>query len=192
MACIRYRTRKLKADRILYVVDARQSLHFKELFATARKAGFAPDSVSLEHPAFGTMMGDDGKPFKTRDGGTIKLISLLDEAVERAAKLVKTKNPDLSEEEIFFSPSFTLETCVSSKTFFAAIVKLLYSSVFFQNHSAKSQNHSAFYLKVALEPSIALYVAPPEKMSNALKFYKENFYNYKCLCETTKFHLKMV
>ena len=100
LACIRYRTRKLKADRILYVVDARQSLHFKELFATARKAGFAPDSVSLEHPAFGTMMGDDGKPFKTRDGGTIKLISLLDEAVERAAKLVKTKNPDLSEEEI--------------------------------------------------------------------------------------------
>ncbi len=100
LACIRYRVRQLKADRILYVVDARQSLHFKELFATVHKAGFASDKVNLEHVAFGTMMGKDGKPFKTRDGNTVKLINLLNEAVERAAKLVRQKNPDLSEEEI--------------------------------------------------------------------------------------------
>lgn len=100
LACVRYRMRKLKADRVIYVVDARQSLHFKELFSTVRKAGFAPDSVSLEHIAFGTMMGKDGKPFKTRDGGTVKLISLLDEAVERAAAIIREKNPEMAEEKV--------------------------------------------------------------------------------------------
>lgn len=98
IACIRYRVRKLKADRIIYVVDARQSLHFQQLFATVRKAGFAPKNVVLEHIAFGTMMGEDNKPFKTRDGGTVKLISLLEESVERATALVAAKNPDISPE----------------------------------------------------------------------------------------------
>ncbi|WP_239423185.1 arginine--tRNA ligase [Snodgrassella communis] len=100
LACIRYRVRHLKADRIIYVVDVRQSLHFKELFATVRKAGFATEKTQLEHIAFGTMMGKDGKPFKTRDGNTIKLIDLLNEAVERASELVRQKNPALSNEEV--------------------------------------------------------------------------------------------
>lgn len=96
LGAVRYRVRKLHADRVIYVVDARQSLHFQQMFATCRKAGFAPASVVLEHIAFGTMMGDDGKPFKTRSGGTVKLIELLDEAEERALKLVGEKNPGLS------------------------------------------------------------------------------------------------
>ena len=100
LACIRYRVRQLKADRILYVVDVRQSLHFKELFTTARQAGFAPEEVSLEHVAFGTMMGKDGKPFKTREGNTVKLIDLLNEAIQRAKELVCAKNSDLTAEEI--------------------------------------------------------------------------------------------
>ena len=95
LAAIRYRAGKLKADRILYVVDARQSLHLQQAFTAARKAGFVDDSVTLEHCAFGTMMGDDGKPFKTRTGGTVKLAALLDEAIERAQKLVAEKNPEL-------------------------------------------------------------------------------------------------
>ena len=82
------------ADRILYVVDARQSLRFQMVLATARAAGFAPENVSLEHVAFGTMMGADGKPFKTRTGGTVKLMDLLDEAVKRAYDLVTQKNTD--------------------------------------------------------------------------------------------------
>ncbi|WP_078084566.1 arginine--tRNA ligase [Microbulbifer mangrovi] len=99
LAGIRYRANQLKADRIVIVVDARQSLHLKQAFTTARKAGFLPESVTLEHCAFGTMMGEDGKPFKTRTGGTVKLAALLDEAVERATALVAEKNPDLSPEE---------------------------------------------------------------------------------------------
>ncbi|MFC6634873.1 arginine--tRNA ligase [Microbulbifer taiwanensis] len=95
LAAIRYRANTLNADRILYVVDARQSLHLQQAFTASRKAGFLPETVSLEHCAFGTMMGDDGKPFKTRTGGTVKLASLLDEAVERAEKLVAAKNPEL-------------------------------------------------------------------------------------------------
>ena len=87
------------ARRILYVVDARQALHFAMVFAVARAAGFATAEVALEHVAFGTMMGADGKPFKTREGGTVKLMDLLDEAEKRAYDLVSAKSPDLKESE---------------------------------------------------------------------------------------------
>ena len=96
-ACMRYRVGKLGGTRLLYVVDTRQDLHFKQLFATSRKAGWLPENVSAEFIGFGTMMGKDGKPFKTRSGDTVKLVDLLDEAVERATKLVKDKNPELSD-----------------------------------------------------------------------------------------------
>jgi len=103
LAAIRYRSQSLKADRILYFIDARQSLHMKQVFTVATKADFVEPNTSLEHHAFGTMMGNDGKPFKTRSGGTVKLAELLDEAIERAEKLVaknvEEKGSDLSLEE---------------------------------------------------------------------------------------------
>ncbi|SMF04675.1 arginyl-tRNA synthetase [Alteromonadaceae bacterium Bs31] len=98
LAAIRYRVNELKADRILYFIDARQSLHMQQVFTLARKADFVNDWTSLEHHAFGTMMGSDGKPFKTRSGGTVKLAELLVEAVERAAKVIKN-NDDIGEQE---------------------------------------------------------------------------------------------
>jgi arginyl-tRNA synthetase len=100
LACLRYRVGQLQADRILYFIDARQSLHMKQVFISGRKAKFVPEHVSLEHHAFGTMMGADGKPFKTRSGGTIKLADLLVESVERAELLVSQKNPDLAATEV--------------------------------------------------------------------------------------------
>ena len=100
MACLRFRVNELHANRIAYVVDARQSLHFTALFDICRKAGWLPESVVAEHIAFGTMLGKDGKPFKTRSGDTVKLADLLDEAVSRAADLVRQKNADLSNEEV--------------------------------------------------------------------------------------------
>jgi arginyl-tRNA synthetase len=99
LAAMRFRAGELQANRILYVTDARQSLHFQQVFAVARKAGFVGEDVSLEHVPFGTMMGDDGRPFKTRTGGTVKLMDLLDEAVDRAFKLVSDKSPELPEDE---------------------------------------------------------------------------------------------
>lgn len=99
LAAIRFRIGKLGARRIQIFVDARQGLHFRQVFTIARKAGFAPDDVSLEFHPFGTMLGPDGTPFKTRDGGTVKLADLLDEAVERAEKLIAEKDPKLSAEE---------------------------------------------------------------------------------------------
>ncbi len=99
LAALRYRGQTLGADRILYFIDARQSLHMKQVFTVARKAGFVATDVSLEHHPFGTMMGSDGKPFKTRSGGTVKLADLLSEAVSRATQLIESKNPDLSAEE---------------------------------------------------------------------------------------------
>ncbi|MBI0132712.1 arginine--tRNA ligase [Snodgrassella sp. W8132] len=100
LACLRYRINTLHGNRLLYVVDARQSLHFDELFIVARKAGWLPDTVHAEHVPFGTMMGKDGKPFKTRSGDTVKLMDLLNEAVTRASALVASKNPELSADEI--------------------------------------------------------------------------------------------
>src|SRR5262249_48624563 len=97
LGAVRYRARTLKLDRCLYVVDARQGLHFQQLFTTARKAGFAPDSRQLEHVAHGTIMGSEGKPLKTRSGDTVKLGDLLDEAIERAYKLVSEKDPEQNE-----------------------------------------------------------------------------------------------
>ncbi|MFT6388778.1 MAG: arginyl-tRNA synthetase [Cellvibrionaceae bacterium] len=99
LAALRYRAKTLNADRILYFIDTRQSLHMQQVFTLARKANFVNNELSLEHHAFGTMMGKDGKPFKTRSGGTVKLSDLLDEAIERAEKLVRGKNTDLSESE---------------------------------------------------------------------------------------------
>ncbi|WP_184041343.1 arginine--tRNA ligase [Chitinivorax tropicus] len=97
LSAVRYRHGTLGLDRVMYVVDARQGLHFQQIFSLARKAGYAPESMVLEHVAFGTMMGEDGKPFKTRSGDTVKLIELLDEAEERAFQLVTDKNPALDE-----------------------------------------------------------------------------------------------
>lgn len=97
LAALRYRQSELDADRILYFVDARQALHLQQVFTIARKAGFVKADTGLEHLAFGTMMGQDGKPFKTRTGGTVKLAALLEESIERAAKLVAEKDPDLDE-----------------------------------------------------------------------------------------------
>ncbi|KIM02687.1 MAG: arginyl-tRNA synthetase [Sulfurovum sp. AS07-7] len=91
LAAIKYRNDVLKADRICYVVDARQSEHFAGVFWTAKESGLCNSDVVLEHIAFGTMMDKSGKPFKTRDGGTVKLIDLLDEAVIRAEGAIKDR-----------------------------------------------------------------------------------------------------
>ncbi|MGQ5521858.1 arginine--tRNA ligase [Chitinimonas sp. PSY-7] len=97
LGAIRFRTRELKLDRCLYVVDARQGLHFQQLFTTARKAGFLAEHAQFEHIAHGTIMGPDGKPLKTRSGDSVKLGDLLDEAIDRAYALVSSKNPDQDE-----------------------------------------------------------------------------------------------
>jgi arginyl-tRNA synthetase len=96
LAAIRYRVEKLRADRIIYVTDARQSLHFEMVFAVARMAGWAKDETELVHITFGSVLGENGKPLKTRSGENVKLRDLLDEAVDRAKTIVEEKNPELS------------------------------------------------------------------------------------------------
>src|SRR4051812_18798226 len=95
LAAIRYRVRELGARRILYVVDARQALHFKMVFETAKKAGWLPENVTAVHVMHGTILGADGKPFKTRAGSSVRLLELLDQAVEKARRTILEKNPDL-------------------------------------------------------------------------------------------------
>jgi arginyl-tRNA synthetase len=99
LAALRYRAKVLGAKRISYVVDARQSQHFKQVFTVVKKCGFVPQDVKLEHIAFGTMMDKSGKPFKTRDGGTVKLIDLLDEAIIKAKDAI-TNRDGFSQEEL--------------------------------------------------------------------------------------------
>ncbi|ABG17853.1 arginine--tRNA ligase [Yersinia pestis] len=100
IACAKYRYETLGADRILYYIDSRQHQHLMQAWTIVRKAGYVPESVPLEHHMFGMMLGKDGKPFKTRSGGTVKLSDLLDEAVERAGKLIAEKNPDMPADEL--------------------------------------------------------------------------------------------
>jgi len=96
LAAIRFRINELKADKIVYVTDARQKLHFEMLFATARMAKWVGEDIELSHVMFGSVLGEDGAPLKTRSGENVKLKELLDEAVERARSVVEKKNPDLS------------------------------------------------------------------------------------------------
>ncbi len=99
LAAIAHRSRTLHADRAIYFTDARQALHFRQVFAVARAAGFADPKMRLDHFPFGNMLGKDGTPFKTREGGVVRLEELLDEAEARAYALVGEKNPDLAEAE---------------------------------------------------------------------------------------------
>ncbi len=105
LACLRRRIGDFKADRVLYFVDARQALHFKQVFAVAAAAGISNPAVELVHMPFGTMLGKDNKPFKTRQGALVKLSDLLDEAMSRAGQLlqdrqVQSKNPDIDDAEL--------------------------------------------------------------------------------------------
>lgn len=99
IAAAKYRYETLKADRALVFSDSRQAQHMQQAWLITRKAGYVPESFRLEHPFFGMMLGKDGKPFKTRSGGTVKLKDLLDEAVERADKLISERSTDLTAEE---------------------------------------------------------------------------------------------
>jgi arginyl-tRNA synthetase len=97
LAALQYRTGDLKADRIIYVTDSRQQLHFRWLFDTAKRWGCQAD---LEHVWFGTVLGPDRKPLKSRDGTPLKLVDLLNEAKDRAAVILKSKRPDLSPQDL--------------------------------------------------------------------------------------------
>ena len=102
LATIGYRTKEWKAEHIIYVTDGRQRDHFEQLFMTTRK-WFTHEKIvspSLSHVWFGTILGEDNKAIKTRDGQPVKLMDLLNEAIYRAKQMVKEKNPELDEEEM--------------------------------------------------------------------------------------------
>ncbi|MCY4562985.1 MAG: arginine--tRNA ligase [Gammaproteobacteria bacterium] len=99
LAAIRHRAGTLAADRVLYFTDSRQALHFRQVFAVAAAAGFKPPSTTLEHMPFGNMLATDGRPFRTREGGVVKLTELLDEAEARALDEVSRHNADIGAAE---------------------------------------------------------------------------------------------
>jgi arginyl-tRNA synthetase len=99
LAAIRYRVGKLKADKIIYVTDARQKLHFEMLFAVGRMAGWVTENIKPNHVMFGSVLSENAQPLKTRSGENVKLKELLDEAVERAKAVVEEKNPDLNDDK---------------------------------------------------------------------------------------------
>jgi arginyl-tRNA synthetase len=98
LAAIRHRVNTLGAKRIIYVVDTRQSLHFKMVFETARRAGYLPDDVTVVHVNFGTILGSDNKPLKSRAGDVLRLSELLKESVERANLTLTERSPELDSE----------------------------------------------------------------------------------------------
>ena len=96
LAAVRYRTNVLKANKVLYVVGGEQKLHLRQLFAVSQKVGYIREDQEFKHLPFGMVLKEDGSRFKTRDGADVKLIDVLDEAIERALALVSKKNPKLS------------------------------------------------------------------------------------------------
>ena len=96
VTALEYRAHTLNAKKIIYVTDTRQKMHFSMLFQAARDAQLCDDNVELTHVSFGSVLGQDGKPFKTRSGETVTLSSLLDEAEERAKEIILAKNPEAS------------------------------------------------------------------------------------------------
>lgn len=99
IAALKFAAEQDRADRVVYVVDARQSQHFEIVFDVTKRAGWIEHCEPI-HAAFGTILGSDGKPFKTRSGDVVKLADLLDEATERAEKLLAQKSTDFSADEI--------------------------------------------------------------------------------------------
>ncbi len=104
VAAVRRRVQQMKADRVVYAIDARQSLHLRQFFGVAARAGYATNPVTgeaaiLQHAAFGSVLGEDGRPFKTRSGESVKLADLIEETVSRATAAVKARSPDMSETE---------------------------------------------------------------------------------------------
>ncbi|QCI15926.1 arginine--tRNA ligase [Buchnera aphidicola] len=100
IACFKYRYQKLHADRIIYYTDSRQNQHLIQAWTIAKKANYIPQNFLLEHHTFGMMLSQNKRPFKTRDGNTIKLSKLIDEAIERATNIIKNKNPNLSKRKL--------------------------------------------------------------------------------------------
>ena len=99
LACLRYRVETLHAGRIVYFTDSRQQQHLQSVWAIARRAGYLPEGVSVEHAAFGMMLGRDGRPFRTRTGGTVRLRELLDEACARVGELLTQLGTQLPSDE---------------------------------------------------------------------------------------------
>jgi arginyl-tRNA synthetase len=100
VCAIRRRVQKLKAERIIYSIDARQNLHLRQVWGASKRAGYAKNPVTgedavMEHAAFGAILGDDGRPFKTRTGDPVKLSDLIQQAVSDAARIVQEKSPDI-------------------------------------------------------------------------------------------------
>ncbi len=100
IACVKYRVEHFNATRLMYFTDSRQHQHLESVWQIARLAGYLPENVSIEHDAFGMMLGKDGRPFKTRSGGTVKLKDLLDEAQSRVAQMLKERNSTLNDAEL--------------------------------------------------------------------------------------------
>lgn len=99
IACVKYRVEHFKANRLMYFIDSRQHQHLEAAWQIARIAGYLPENVSIEHDAFGMMLGKDGKPFKTRTGGTVKLKDLLDEAEKRVETMLNERGNSYEEQE---------------------------------------------------------------------------------------------
>jgi arginyl-tRNA synthetase len=100
LAGLRYRARELGATRLLYVIGAPQEQHLAMCFAAARRAGYLPDNARAEHVRFGSILGKDKKMYRTREGESVRLSALLDEAVSRAKEAIAQKNPNLPAEEV--------------------------------------------------------------------------------------------
>jgi arginyl-tRNA synthetase len=150
LATIVHRVEHQKATRIVYVVGIAQKQHFDMVFAAAKKVGFVPQHVCLEHLGFGSMLRKDGRPFKTREGGTVKLKDLLDEAVARARKVIEQQEDEDSRRDQSLTPEQIAQV---SETVGIAAVKY-----FDLSHSLTSDYKFDLDIMLAMEGNTAPYM----------------------------------
>lgn len=188
LAAIEYRALELKANRLIYVVDARQSLYFEQLFLVAKKAQFVDSNQQLQHISFGTMLNEDGLPFKTREGGTIKLISLIEEAKKKSLKMLLARNND--REEHHFKDLADILAIAAIK--YADLSKSRNSDYIFSfDKMLAFEGNTAPYLLYAYTRIVSLLKKIHENDINVndnIEFYDFNLFERKLALQLAKFN----
>ena len=163
IACVKYRYEQLHADRIIYYVDSRQHQHLQQIFIIARKADYIPNNVMLEHHKFGMILDKNGHPFKTRDGGTIKLSNLLDESYQRARILIYKKNPMISKKKVH---QLAEVIGIASIKYFDLSKNRTTDYVFDWDHMLNFEGNTAPYLLYAYTRILSLFRKAKINMDN--------------------------
>lgn len=171
IACLKYRYEKLKANQIIYYTDIRQKQHLLQVWYIAKKAGYIPKNILLEHHSFGMILSKNKKPFKTRDGNVIKLKNLLNESISRTKKIIKKKNTTLTKKEI---NQISKDIGIGTIKYFELSKNRITDYIFDWKQMLSLNGNTALYIQYAYTRIISIinkYNINKEKIFSKIKIY---------------------